>query len=202
MMFAMSAKSSVEGFDVAVFWESDEPIAPAIAKLRSGLELLRTFHPRAFRDMQALLPRVLVTALASVAQCIDSQGLCLIDRDALESDYMTAERLAAVLAHETMHARLARAGFAYSRANRIRIERLCVKAELLLASRMPNGTAIVPELHEQVLNAERLWSTANHHASTLSRLRDLRFPKWFIQLVDRASRRRHRLTNAELDERS
>lgn len=200
-MYSTSTKVSVEGIDVAVFWESGDTIAPALDKLRSGLALLRRFHPRALRDMQCLLPRMLITAIAAVAQCVDSQGLCLIDRDVLESDYMTAERLAATLVHEIMHARLSRAGFVYSRSNKIRIERLCVKAELLLASRIPNGGAIVPDLQEQIVYAERLWSTANHHVTTLSRLRDLGFPEWLIRLVERASRRRHRLTNAELDER-
>ena len=201
-MYSTSTKTSVEGIGVAVFWETGDAIAPAVDKLRSALAVLRAFHPRALRDMQSLLPRVLVTAIAAVAQCVDSQGLCLLDRDALESDYMTADRLAAVLVHEVMHARLSRAGFAYSRANKIRIERLCVKAELLLASRIPHGAAIVPDLEEQITHAERLWSTANHHASTVSRLRDLGFSERFIRLVTWASRRRHRLTNAELDERS
>jgi hypothetical protein len=132
----------------------------------------------------------LVTAIAAVAQCIHSQGLCVIDQDVLESDYMTPERLAAVLVHEAMHARLSRAGFVYSRSTKIRIERLCVKAELLLASRIPNGAAIVPELQQQLAHAEQLWSTANHHASTLSRLRDLGFPERLIGIVDRAYRRR------------
>jgi len=101
------------------------------------------------------------------------------------------------LAHEIMHARLSRAGFVYSRGSKIRIERRCVKAELLLASRVLNGEAIVPDLEREVANAERLWSTANHHTAALSRLRDLGFPQWLIKVVNRASHSRHRPSHAE-----
>ena len=94
-MYSTSTKTLVDHISIAVFWESQDGIAPALQKVRSALALQRCYHPCALDDMQSLLPRVLITAIAVVGQCVTSQGSCLIDRDALASDYMTSDRLAA-----------------------------------------------------------------------------------------------------------
>jgi hypothetical protein len=195
-IFALCRKSLVRGIEVAVFApQLDDSVERLAARLDAALAILQAHHPRAYADLRELLPCVLVTTLVGAGQCVPQRRLCMLDESTLLSEVGTPERLAAVLVHEIMHARLWRAGFPYTSENQIRIERICVRAELLLASRMPNGEALVPELNQQITSAETLWSTANHRAVSLQKLRALDVPEWLVRVVDWTSSRRRRRTN-------
>jgi hypothetical protein len=47
--------------------------------------------------------------------------------------------LATLIAHEAVHARLMHAGIPYSEPLKARIETLCVKEEIALATKLPGG---------------------------------------------------------------
>jgi hypothetical protein len=82
------------------------------------------------------------------------------EREFVVASDTTPIKIALVLVHEGMHARLARAGFAYDDTVRARIERLCAKAEVLLANRVPGGDEQASWARTRLSWPDTMWSRA------------------------------------------
>jgi hypothetical protein len=95
--------------------------------------------------------------------------------------------IATILVHEATHARVTRAGVAYSKANRSRIEALCKKAELAFLLRIPaftNRDSILARAREAIAEAEeRDHSVEASRVSLYAYLRAQSWPRWIAKIA-------------------
>jgi hypothetical protein len=69
--------------------------------------------------------------------------LCVLDRDHVSQTNVAAADLACCIVHEATHARLRSYGIGYKPESRARVERVCYRAEIAFAGRLPAGGARV-----------------------------------------------------------
>jgi hypothetical protein len=84
--------------------------------------------------------------------------MCLLRFEYVLDPRTTPTQLAMTLVHEGTHARLLRAGFPYRERLRRRVERLCVLAEIIFASRLPDAEAEVQEAEKRLDLSDEYWS--------------------------------------------
>jgi hypothetical protein len=119
-------------------WE-DEP-EPILRRIEQALALIKRYdrvrYDRLIRDLKRVWVVVLPTGLANFESKIHT---CKIDTRYFLAATTTPELIAAVIVHEATHARLWRCGIRYKEAQRPRIEEICLRREIALAAKLPNG---------------------------------------------------------------
>lgn len=136
--FRVSRPINVKGFEVASLLAPYLPGPPAgISIVSAALDLIASVDPVRFTRLRRDLRRIFVTGCSADAQYWAELDMCLLRGDVLLRKDITPAQIALTLVHEGTHARLAKAGFAYSPTSRNRHEVLCIKAEFAFASRLP-----------------------------------------------------------------
>lgn len=92
-----------------------------------------------------------------------------------------AIELAMMIVHELTHARLAHAGFDYRGECRERIERLCVKHEILFAEQV-TGSADAIRKSVGLLDS-KWWDHSASQESTAEELRQRGVPRWLVRFI-------------------
>lgn len=151
-----------------------------LIKQHSSIHYSRVIH-----GLERIWVRVLIHRGASYRE---SLGACLLDERYVANS--TLEQIASTIVHEATHARLARCGIKYEEKLRSRIEAVCMRRELALVARLPDGK----ELHRKI--ARNLdWYGANPEwlsdkqrrermvQGGIDALRYMEAPKWFIRIV-------------------
>ena len=158
-------------------------------KLQAALALLSQHSPRHLDDFRRDVRGVLITALPSLALYSRPTRLCILDCDEVCRDDMTSSLLAGVLVHEGMHARLHRLGFEIrSLADANRHEHICLKAELLLATRLPSGSDLANYAAEALRWPADVYSPEARRERAAQRAHELGVPKWLINSVKAVSK--------------
>src|SRR5882672_12744248 len=85
----------------------------------------------------------------------------------------TPAHVAATIIHEATHARLMTAGVGYEPERRAKVERICFKAEIAFASRLPDGQPIIDEAQAQIKRDPEVWTDQAARARRVSKLREL-----------------------------
>lgn len=182
-MIRWSEIRQIEGMEVRVF--EDRVVASDLFdKVGAALRLIMTSDPPRYARIRRDLKRVLLT-LASGGQYLPRLETCRIGIDFVRRS--SPLEVAMMIAHEATHARLWRIGYRYEPADRERIERICVRAETMLASRIP-GSALAIARTEQLLES-RWWTREEHNSRSLAELRALGCPRWFIRILRWTARR-------------
>jgi len=188
-LFALSRHRTSDGVTFSLFMRSVADFNIAFDKFAMALALLREHSPRSLRAVQAHTPRVFGIGIAAMGQYLPLSDLCLVDDELLLGSALTPSRLACTLVHEATHARLNHAGIPYRSENKIRVERMCTRAEIQAAKTFADWSDLQVELERRMASAEDLWSTSQHQAAVSTKLRELGFPEWAIRLMSRDSRR-------------
>lgn len=115
---------------------------------------------------------------------------CLLAHDWIRDHVATAPVVAMTIVHEATHGRLHRLGIHTTRENHIRVERLCVKAEIALAGRLPNGEALRDWAQQIYNDAESIWSVERVRRRWSELLRENGLSKWFVAFPDWLAARR------------
>ena len=152
-MFRTSTRLEVPEFDGRMFLAGNNERGRAAVKLRDALALIHIHSPTRYRHLRRDLPRVLIGLTHNRGECHYQIGLCLLNAEYLADEHTTPEEVAAVLVHEGMHARLARAGFTYDAKSRARHEHLCLLAEALVSRRFVDQSE-----YERASRGLRAWS--------------------------------------------
>jgi hypothetical protein len=116
--------------------------------------------------------------------------MCIIDCEYLISKELLPEELAMTIVHETTHANLHRHGFDYDPAKRSQIERICVRAEIAFAKRLPGGASLAQAATARLDYGETFWSEEEFLQRGLKALHTLNIPTWFINWIERRRRNR------------
>lgn len=139
LFFRISTRISLEGFDARVAFPTADQRELVREKLQSALQLIQLYAQVRFACFRRDVARIYVGPIPARAQWINDSRMCAVDFDWLHNSSTTPTMVALTLVHEGMHARLFRAGFGYDESVRWRIEDLCIRAEGIVARRMPDG---------------------------------------------------------------
>jgi hypothetical protein len=112
---------------------ADEGSESRIQTVRDALELAASAFPRGYGMAQRYLRRILVVGGGGQVYAATIRA-CVLDAGFIERENLAV--IVGLICHEAMHARVDQAGIQYSRANRPRIEKLCValQADALIAA--------------------------------------------------------------------
>jgi hypothetical protein len=147
--FRLSNRISLEGFDARVVFATADQREQICEKLQSAMQLFQLYAPVRFACFRRDVARIYVGPIPARAQWINDSKLCALDFDHLRALSTTPSSVALTLVHEGMHARLDRAGFGYDEGLRSRIEDLCIRAEALVACRMPDGERLAARAEQK-----------------------------------------------------
>jgi len=156
-------------------------------KVSDAIELIGERSPVYLRRLRRDLRGIWINlAAGNVAEYHDGARLCLLDRQHLSKSDVTESRVAAMLVHETTHARLAKSGINYEPKRRSRIEAVCYRAEIRFAGRLSDGGAIAEQARLQMQQDPIRWSAEAARARARDRFRELGVPEWLIRFIVRA----------------
>src|SRR6266404_3234344 len=188
-----SRKCQVRGFDVGILLQSKSRRSAILVKLERSLGLIAQYSPVQNRRVQCNLARLFVFRIPpNLAEYHPNSRMCFIDCDYLISKKLLPEELAMTIVHETTHANLTRRGFGYDPATRSQVERICVRAEIAFAKRLPDGASLAQSAIASLDRGEAFWSDEEFLQRDLKALRTLNMPAWFIRLAEWGARRKRK----------
>lgn len=177
----------VLGVRVCVLHDEQES---ALEKVTGALRLLANHEPAALRRLRRdLTGGIRVEPILQNRAQFDPRSFsCQIELAAV-SDVMSSEELALTLVHEATHARLWRLGVRYDEALRTRIEKICIRRELAVAHKLPDGQQWACWVKRSLAadNQEFLTDRAfdSRHKKfrwrVFRRIRKLGLPIWFVR---------------------
>ncbi len=183
VMIRWSEVRRIERMEVRVI-EDRAVTSGLFDQVGAALRLIMTNDPARYDRIRRDLKRVLLT-LASGGQYLPRLETCRIGIDYVRRS--SPLEVAMMIVHEATHARLWRAGYRYEPADRGRIERICIRAEMTFASRIP-GSGLAIARTEQLLRSE-WWTREEHNRRSLAELRALGCPRWFVRVLHWTARR-------------
>jgi hypothetical protein len=186
---ALAEHHNVAGVPVwhSVTSTSDE--TAELGKVVDAIELIRDLEPHRFARIKRDLAGVWISWISGVGDYLETLKVCRLDGSYLRRPATTAERVAATIVHEATHARLLACGFRYEEVIRPRIERVCLRAEIDFASRLPDGSDVIAVAERLMLRLNEAWTDEALQAAEAQQLRKLRLPRWLIRWL--VMRRRH-----------
>jgi hypothetical protein len=179
---------SVHGVRVTVTSTTPQVVDGVCEKVGAAFDLLQAAHPRSYRAVRRELGRIVVwPEPRRLGTWYGPLRVCTFSLSHLTRDESSAY-IARVLVHEAMHGRLERKGYRYTKARRLRLERLCGQAALAFAERLEDGGASRREAIEWLGQLNQLYSDESLRAGSLESLRGLGTPEWLVRAVDRLHR--------------
>jgi hypothetical protein len=165
-------------------------------RISEALALIKTRDRRRYSRLLRDLKKIWIRLLpGDVARFEPSLSACEIDTRFVRDQ--PPDIIATVIVHEATHARIMRAGVRYEESRRQKIERICIRQEMIFASKLPDGEAIAqwsrtslqipPDLSDAALAQREL-------AGNLEILRYCSTPEWLIRVVLTSRSLRKRFT--------
>lgn len=168
--FAISRKFPRNDFKVAAFTSGKI----AFPKIDQALNLICKFDPRSYRRIQRDIKMILVFATPPYcAEWVGQLQMCVLDREYICRPDVLPEEIASTIIHEAAHARLDRAKINYNDGIRNRIERICVKSEIVFAKRLPNGEQLIENAESRLKIPENYWTNSQFQQRNLDAFAEL-----------------------------
>ena len=187
----LSKSRVVDGLWIGCF-QSDDP-ERTLQRVEAALRLIERFAPLHYRRIKKSLSRIWVQLVPHGAGCYQhSLNACLLDPRVVDSETTTVEWIASAIVHEATHARLENWGIRYYEANRLRIERICVRREFDFARRLSGVDALQEEIAQRLewcrdgstlYTDQTMWQSMEQGSAEA--LRHLGMPEWTIALMFR-----------------
>jgi hypothetical protein len=130
------------GVEMRLLLPDREELELATNKVREALRLIAIHDPKRFAKLKRDVRRIWVGATPHRGEWFLEFQMCVLRFDYVVSPDISPARLALTLAHEATHARLDRMGCTYAEKGRAEVERICVRAEIALAERLPDGRSL------------------------------------------------------------
>lgn len=178
-----SYRYRVDGFEIVD--ASDERSPDAHEQIRRALRLIAEALPTAHARLRRDVRRVILLQSGGPEYWPFANAIALAHGAVKDGD---TSLVAMALLHEGTHARLWRAGIGYPQAERGRIERLCISAELRLARRLSNRLEL--EKFAQAKLSTEWWTDEAQARRTQRVLRELGWPSWLLRGGDKRAPKR------------
>ena len=184
LVLFFSRRFRVYEFNVAIFLQNPVNRQCLLDKTARALELICLYAPEKFKLIKNYIKHILIFGgHGSLAQYDEKIKLCDISRKFALAQETTSAHLAMVLIHEAMHGYLDSHGVAYHVKRRSKIERICVRAELVFASRLPHSDELVDDARKRLDYGEEFWSNDAFLQRELLALEKFGFPNWIIKFA-------------------
>ena len=118
--------------------------------IRHALELIQIHQPVRFTRILRDVRRIIVADVLG-AEFWPHMGACALSAELLGSGSLS---VALALVHEATHARLHAARIPYDASSRERIERICIRQEIIFAQQFPDNASLVDDIRRQL---DRPW---------------------------------------------
>lgn len=139
--WAFTRGRRLHGLEVGVWGHDAQQTTAAFQKVSDALELLARYDRRVLERMRREMPRILVAPVTEgLAVFKPSLKMCVLAGDPVHGTETPAAVIASYFVHVATYVRLTQLGFGYGERERRRIERLCAKATLALADRIPGAS--------------------------------------------------------------
>jgi len=159
----------VDGFELVDLSTSGSSIGVLSDRIAAALMVISQNDNRLANRIRQDLKRFLISD-AEGAEFIPAIRACMLSNHYVNR--ASADELAVVIVHESIHARLWTRGIRYSDDLRERIERLCVRHEIEFARRLPSADHLIADAE---MRLDRFWWTKdNETARRLRQLKQLR----------------------------
>lgn len=169
--------AAAEGFDVVDWAGVGSALPQLVDRIREALRLIQEREPRRYGRLKKDVKRFLITRVAG-AEYIHAIRACMLSPKYLSEG--STEQIAATIVHEGTHARLSAQGIRYSPSLRERIERACVREEIVFASMLPNGADLIEAANDKL--DQPWWTEEEEFARRLRQLEQLGRPRWYRRL--------------------
>lgn len=172
-LFSISEKRDVRGVKVAVSADDEDGEAEAFARLHAAFELLEQHVPVRLHRLRRDVDAVFVWAkVGDVANWVRALRFIRLRESWVMHPSTTPAHIASVLVHEATHAYLERLGITYQEDRRARIERVCVRSELVFLRRIGDEEEILEAKHRMSASPE-VFSQAAFHQRAEANLKKL-----------------------------
>jgi hypothetical protein len=160
-------------------------------KVATALHLIKTHTPKYYARVQQFIPNILFSgAYPSQAVYISDLKLCDISFEFALAEGTTTEQMAMTLVHEATHGYLQSRGVIYEEERRAQIERICVRAEIAFASRLPQAGELVPAARQRLDYGPEYWTNASFIKRQAEFAAKVGIPRFLIRLLQRIQSRR------------
>jgi hypothetical protein len=159
-------------------------------KTAAALGLIETHSPKCYSRVCRFIPRILIFGgHAYTAVYVSELGLCDVSRHYALAQTTTPSWLAMTLVHEATHGYLGSRGFVYEEGRREQIEEICVRTEIALARRLPEGAELVAGAEAQLKIPSDYWKTGAFVQRDIEHLKKCGVPRWMIRSLERRKAR-------------
>jgi ankyrin repeat protein len=185
-----SKQHTIEGVEVGMLAVPEKHSTIAFRRIHKALQLIAQYDPSKFRRLRRDVRRIQVTSLlGTTGMFSEAARTCFLDGKILYGDKSSVTAVACTIVHEATHARQFSVGFCYSEADRLRIERACVRAEVSFVRSIPgeDSTAWAEEKKLGALDAGLLSNAAMAERQVRTIQEDIRvgwlarFGEWMIR---------------------
>lgn len=196
MLWLSAAGRPVDGLWIGSYYQ--ENAEQAFRRVEEALCLIKTYDRPKYDRLRCDLDRIWVRPLMSggCAQFNPVLRACLLDERFVD-DTKDAEFVAAAIVHEATHARLWNRGIRYDEAVRQRVEGICMRRELALARKLPDGHRLRQWAEDTLAMPASYWSDeAARDRSLRGRIEALQHLErnWVARIVLALLKRRLRRT--------
>lgn len=112
-----------------------------VEKVFRALELIRTYDERRYQLVRSTIKEVVVADTRNEAEYVEFADAIVVQAQALK--IVPVIGIAAMLVHESTHARLFRLGIPYRPSAQQRIERICLRNEIWFLRNVPHTDQLV-----------------------------------------------------------
>lgn len=194
LMLRLGRKYSIGGINLVVPLQTRERAEKIRTKLVRAFTIIQQHTPKLYKRVEKFIPNILVFGVHPpyFATYIADLALCDVSRDYALADSTSPEALATTIVHEGTHGYLESRGVVYSEEKRVQIERICVKAELWLATKIPQADELVAALRQNLQRAPEYWTDVAFSQRQLAELAKTGAPKFLVRYFERKEARRLR----------
>ena len=186
VMLATSEHRELFGVPVYVFLRDQDASEHVFTRVSGALGCLREFDDRRLVRLRKDIRLIWVRRLYGFLGQFNPQlAACELDENYVLRLATTPEILASTIVHEATHAHLAKRGVRTTAAARPRIERLCHRAELAFARRLPDPNSVVAKVEAWRTVPDDFWSDAARTRRALTArfaaAKELGGPQWLTK---------------------
>lgn len=184
LLRTLSRKRVYEGLPILVLGKPGTRRASAL-KIEAALQLIARVAPFRWKRMRRDVKRIWAVPLASnLGEWWPGRRFCLLDDRYVEDPAVTPSQLAATIIHEATHACIDHAGISYDADRRVKIEGVCLRAEIRFARRLPDGEDIIRRAEANLSRPAEDWSDAaaaeRDREGRREMMKEAHFPQWLI----------------------
>jgi hypothetical protein len=186
----LGKKFSIGGVNLVVTGQDHDRAEALRGKVNGALQLISGYAPKCCRRVQKFIPNILVArSHAYNAVYISDLRLCEFSSDFALSEGTCIEQIAMALVHEATHGYLCSRGISYTGDKRVRVESICIRAEVAFARRLPQADELIAAAKRCLEYRAEYWTNTSFLQREIDAFTKAGMPKFLIRIYERRARR-------------